>query len=260
MRLRGEQLTLAIPLYAKALDFRSEHPVLNDRRASELVDQIDFDFESIRSRGGEILVLRARQFDEWVREFLAKNSTAVVLNLGCGLDTRVARIDPPRGVSWIDIDLPDVIQLRREFFTEREGYRMLATSITEPEWLEEIPRHRPMIAVADGVLEYLNLSDVKTLFNRLTDNFHQGQLVFDVVNSDMLRSANARVQERTGATLRWGVDDLREINAIDPRLRQMDAFPLLATKFLPWRYKFLYGISFLFPRLRKAMRLVRFEF
>jgi O-methyltransferase involved in polyketide biosynthesis len=258
--LQGEQRTLAIPLYAKAMDFRSKRSILKDELASQLVDRIDFDFASIQSRAGGLLVLRARQLDEWIREFLAEQPEPVVLNLGCGLDTRIARIDPPASVSWFDIDFPEVIQLRRSFFAEAEGYRMLGSSITQPDWLTQIPRHRPVIIVADGVLGYLAPRDVKILLNRLTDNFHHGRIVFEVLNSYAVRSANERIGARTGATVKWGVDDLREVDALDPKLRRTDAIPLLGSKFVPSRYRLLYGFLFLFPRLRNSMRVLRFEF
>ncbi len=260
LQLKAEQQTLAIPLYAKALDFRSRHPILNDRRASEIVDQLEFDFEAVRPRVGPLLVIRARQFDEWIREFLGRESNAVVLNLGCGLDSRVERIAPPGAVDWFDVDFPEVIELRLKFFSERKGYRMIGASITHPEWLEQIPRHRPVIAVADGVLVYIAPEEVKALLNRMTDNFHHGQLVFDVLDSRALRRANERIHSRTGATLRWGVDDLHEIVALDPRLRLTAAYPLLGPKFVPRRYRFLNAIGILFPRVRTAMRLVRYDF
>jgi O-methyltransferase involved in polyketide biosynthesis len=260
LQLRAEQQTLVIPLYAKALDFRAERSVLNDRRSSEIVDLIDFNFESVKSRGGGLLVLRARQLDDWIREFLGKQPNAVVLNLGCGLDTRITRLNPLTSVSWFDIDFPEVIDVRRNFYSDRDGYRMVGCSITQPEWLEQIPRHRPVIVVADGVLEYVAPSDVEVLLNRVTDNFHHGQIVFDVLNSYALRAATERIHEHTGATLRWAVDDPREIVALDPKLRNTAALPLLASKFLPRRYKLVYAISFLFPRIRKSMRVLRFEF
>jgi O-methyltransferase involved in polyketide biosynthesis len=260
LQLRAEQQTLAIPLYAKALDFRSEHPILKDERASQLVDQIDFDFGAILSPAGRLLVVRARQIDEWVREFLVRQPEAIVLNLGCGLDTRISRINPPSSVSWFDVDFPEVIEVRRLFFSEREGYRMLGSSLTEPEWLAQIPRHRPVMAVADGVLGYVAPGDVKTLLNRLTDNFHHGEIVFDVLNSYAVRTGNSRISARTGATLKWAVDDLREVDTLDPKLRRTAAVPLLGSKFVPRRYRLLYGLSFLFPRLRRSMRVLRFEF
>ena len=77
---------------------------------------IDYDFDKLTGFGDRIMMpLRARQYDEWLREFLAAHRDAVVLNLGCGLDTRVSRIDPPTSVRWFDIDFPEVIDLRRNF-------------------------------------------------------------------------------------------------------------------------------------------------
>jgi O-methyltransferase involved in polyketide biosynthesis len=260
LRLHGEQQTLAIPLYAKALDYRSKHPILNDRMASELVNRLDFEFESIRSPAGALLVVRARQLDEWLREFLGRNPDSVVLNLGCGLDTRIARINPPSSVSWFDVDFPEVIQLRRVFFSDRDGYRMLGSSILQPEWLTQIPRHRPVVALADGVLEYLSEADVKTLLNRLTENFHHGSIMFDVLNSYAIRSATSRRAGSAVAGLKWPVDDLRNVDALDPKLRRTTVVPLLGSKFVPRRYRLLYALTYLTPNLRKSMRLIRYEF
>jgi len=73
-----------------------EHPILGDRFAADAVARIDYDFKQLKlPNGGEItLPLRAWHFDQWTRGFLAANPESTVLHLGCGLDTRVYRIDP----------------------------------------------------------------------------------------------------------------------------------------------------------------------
>ena len=166
LHLTGEKETLLITLYAKALDSRSKHSILGDRKADEMVNMIDYDFESLRGFGnGNVMVVRARQLDEWVREFLRSNPDAVVLNLGCGLDTRVTRIRPPPRVSWFDMDYPEVIAERRRFYSDAEGYRMLESSVTEQSWLEKVPAGRPAMIVAEGVLEYLTEEKVGSLLS-----------------------------------------------------------------------------------------------
>ena len=50
------------------------------------------------SQLGLAAVARARALDDWARSFLADHRDAVVLHLGCGLDARVYRIDPPATV------------------------------------------------------------------------------------------------------------------------------------------------------------------
>jgi O-methyltransferase involved in polyketide biosynthesis len=57
------------------------------------------------------LPVRAKHLDGWTREFLAAHPRSTVLHLGCGLDTRVYRVDPPAGARWYDVDLPAVIEL-----------------------------------------------------------------------------------------------------------------------------------------------------
>ncbi|MGK5558782.1 class I SAM-dependent methyltransferase [Actinomadura kijaniata] len=65
------------------------------------------------------MALRARRLDDWCAAFLGRHPDAVVLHLGCGLDSRVFRLDPGPSVSWFDVDLPNVVDLR----DRRVGHR-----------------------------------------------------------------------------------------------------------------------------------------
>ena len=85
------------------------------------------------------------------------------------------RINPPSTVHWFDIDFPDVIQLRKNFYTDQPGYQMIEASITDPTWLAEIPTGEPVMIIAEGVLEYLTGEEVKILLNRLTGYFSHGE-------------------------------------------------------------------------------------
>lgn len=100
VKLKGAQQTLLITLYAKALDSRSRRPVLGDRKADEVARAIDYDFQGTALPGNSrAMVVRARQTDEWVRDYLRGEPGSVVLNLGCGLDSRASRISPSSGSS-----------------------------------------------------------------------------------------------------------------------------------------------------------------
>lgn len=108
--LSGEQETLAIPLYATALDYRSKRSILHDQTADELVRSIDFDFERLRTPGNtRVPAARARQFHEWAREMLTVHLASLVRNPGCGLNTRVSRIPSP--ASLLGVALDDRLQL-----------------------------------------------------------------------------------------------------------------------------------------------------
>lgn len=85
----------------------------------------------------------------------------------------------PRGVRWFDVDLPEVVELRRELYAESDRYRMIAASVTAQEWLDEIPADRPVLIIAEGLLMYLREREVAQLLRRLTGRFSSGELVFD---------------------------------------------------------------------------------
>ena len=257
----GAQETLIIPLYAPALDYRSRHSILHDRKADELVRSMDIDFERLRTPGNtRVLAARARQFDEWVREFIAVNPSGVVLNLGCGLDPRISRIDPPGSILWIDLDFPEVIELRRGFFSEHDGYRMIASSVTTPGWIETLPTDRHVLAVAEGVFEYLTEDEVKAVVRRLIDRFGHGQILSDVMNSYALQRGNESLQGKTDARLRWAVDDLRRVDGFNTDWKRTATLSVLGLPFLPFRYRLLYRLASLSPNLRNAVRMVRYEF
>jgi O-methyltransferase involved in polyketide biosynthesis len=106
--------------------------------------------------------MRAWHFDQWTRAFLAANPESTVLHLGCGLDTRVYRIDPGPKVRWFDVDFPDVIALREPLYPARDGYRRIGSSVTDLAWLDAIPGDTPVLVVAEGLMMYLHEKDGTT--------------------------------------------------------------------------------------------------
>ena len=91
VHLTEEKATLLITLLAKAEDSKLPNSLLQDRFALEVIEQIDYDFDKLKvSRNLAVgLALRAKVLDDWARKFIAKHPNATVLNMGCGLDSRV---------------------------------------------------------------------------------------------------------------------------------------------------------------------------
>lgn len=203
-------------LYAKALDADAPRSILHDSYAKAAVAQLDYDWDltAITARRAPSVAIRTAHFDNWTREFLAVHPESVVLHVGCGLDARVYRIDPGPGVRWYDVDYPDVIGLRERVYPERQNYRMLPASVTDPEWLAEIPADRPALFLGEGLTMYLTKEDGLALLRRVVDRFPSGELQFDAFNTLGIRTqvTNAVVR-RSGSTLYWGIngpDDIRD--------------------------------------------------
>ncbi len=267
VHLTEEKETLLITLYVKALDNRSEKPVLSDQKADEMVNAIDYDFKKLIPpedlNSANLVVIRAKQIDTWIEEFLKTYPHAIVLNLGCGLDTRISRINPSEDVSWFDVDYPEVINLRRRFYSNQESYQMVESSLTELEWLEKIPDNKPVMAVAEGVLEYLTEDEVKTLLNRLTDHFSHGQIVFDVMNSFAIESGQKSLKKTTGAEHKWAVDDIQKVDVLNSKLKRISKLSIMGSKYihkLPLKYRLIYKIMYLIPNFKNMIRLLRYDF
>src|SRR5262249_21145504 len=132
------------------------------------------------------LPLRAKHLDGWTRDFLADHPRSTVLHLGCGLDSRVFRIDPPGDVRWYDVDHPEVIDLRRQLYPERVGYTLIGSAVTELGWLDGIATDRPALVVAEGLVIYLREREGIALFRAITEKFASGEFIFDSYNRKML--------------------------------------------------------------------------
>ncbi len=269
IRLTSEKETYLTTLYGKALDNRVENTILGDRFADEAVRRIDFDFEKLKlAKGGSItLPMRAKYLDVWTRQFLAANPESTVLHLGCGLDSRVYRIDPPASVRWYDVDQPEVIELRRRLYPERHDYEMIGSSVTDPRWLERIPADRPVLVVAEGLVMYLSEKDGIALFNRITETFRSGQLVFDAYSRLTVRLITLASRfGPTGVTLSWGIDDARALEKQVARLELVDAVPFLTMPELVARLsrtpveRAFYRLVDRVALMRESMQHLRYRF
>jgi methyltransferase (TIGR00027 family) len=210
-------------LYLRAYESGSSAPILGDTAAAEAVDRIDYDWARMRRamRPGSnqyLVTMRAKQLDDWCADFLRRHPNAVVLHLGCGMDTRALRLAPPETVQWFDVDQPDVIALRRKLYEDRNGYRMIGSSVTDEAWLDEVPTDRPTLMVAEGLVMYLTGPQVRALLHGITDRFGGGELAFDTVSPMGPRLSKIFTKGIT----KWGIRDARELERWNPRLRLLE--------------------------------------
>jgi O-methyltransferase involved in polyketide biosynthesis len=226
VELSGAPQTMLATLYAKALDTDLDAPILGDRHARKIVERIDYDWSktSITARNSPSVTIRSAHFDDWAREFLAANPRAVVLHLGCGLDSRYWRLAPGSEVEWYDIDYPDVAELAGTLFPAAGSHHhIVAASVTDPGWLANIPPDRPTLMIGEGLTMYLTEQDGIALLRRLVDRFTSGELQFDAFNRLAIKSQWMNtVVRRSGATLHWGIDRPDDILRAVPGIRLLD--------------------------------------
>jgi O-methyltransferase involved in polyketide biosynthesis len=217
--LSGVAETLLLPLYIRAMESQRPDALIKDDKAVALlaglnhdsawVTQMKVDEEDIVG-----LALRNRQIDGAARDFLARHPAAVVVHIGCGLDSRYERVDNGQ-VEWYDLDLPEVIELRRKIIGgEGPRYHLLAGSAFDSAWLDRVGSHRlrPFLFVAEGVLMYFEEAQIKALVLALRDHFPGAELVFDAFSPFLVRMNNFRISRtKIGARYRWGLKRGKEL-------------------------------------------------
>jgi len=267
--LSGTSETLLATLYARAQDALSEHPILGDQSAPEIASHLDVDFSSLRMRPTDIIgvAMRAKVFDRWTREFLAHHHDAVVLHLGCGLDSRAERVNPTPSVQWFDVDLPEVISLRHRLYPPRPGYSMIPASVTDPGWLIEIPSSRPTLIVGEGLTMYLPTSEGPALLRRFVTHIDSGEMAFDFYSRLAIRlSSLVPVLRKLRIRLDWGVSDPHELEHKVPgltvvnTLRSLEAADPSDLAALPWQFRAQLRTLAALPYLRNAGHISRYSF
>ncbi|TLD07511.1 hypothetical protein PgNI_10773 [Pyricularia grisea] len=229
--LHDVEETLLTTLFAKARDAESDKPILGDPYARPLLDRCAVDLNRPVFRGIDNgpairgIATRSRAIDDLVREFLDQHAgnPVTVVHLGCGMDTRALRIARGPDVRWVDLDLPDVADLRRRVITNPApagDYQLYGGDASDLAWLEKVPAGCETLVAAEGMLLYWEPSSVERLLRAVVEHFGSGELVFDVTSEVYVRlSDHVEMLQGNGARWRWGVDDTKIVERLHPGLR-----------------------------------------
>jgi O-methyltransferase involved in polyketide biosynthesis len=211
------QETLLIPLYARAQFTLAGSTLINDPKAVEIVEAIDYDFSVFDGKPSLLgCVVRTRILDHWVSRWMASHPGGTVVEIGAGLNTRFERLDDDV-THWLELDLPDAMSLRQRFFVDSGRRTLFAGSVTEAAFLD-IARTMPgpWCVVAEAVLWYVPESAIRSALARITDTLPGANVIFDTWGrwlfehqdeNDLLSDLDARVA--------WGVDDPGDIESWD---------------------------------------------
>jgi O-methyltransferase involved in polyketide biosynthesis len=261
-------LPLLGTLHARALDSQAPHSILRDEHARTLVERLDYDFATLGLRPLDAMrvAVRAAQLDAWAEDFMRRNPDAVVLHLACGLDTRFDRLQPPPGVRWYDLDLPEVIELRRRLLPAHGNCHVIASSVLDPAWLTTVPDDSPVLVIAEGLTQYLPKSQGTHLLRTLADRFPRGEMIFDIFSRLAIRTSRlVPAMRRADAQVVWGIDDPHALgHAIGAELIDekgaVEMRDRMDTSRMPRSYRILLRSASCVPAVQNAARLLRYRF
>lgn len=263
--LRGAAATLLFTLYLRRRDARSARPILGDPYAEPVYDRITHDVRALPllAGNGAAIVCRARQLDTWTRRFLAAEPHGQVLHLGCGLDSRPLRLELPPSVRWVDVDQPEVMEIRRRLYAFPAHVEQVAGSITDDGWWNAVDPDRPTLTVAEGLFMYVPADDVHATVDRVTTRLPRGEIAFDAV-APWTVPVSRRSQALVGvdARFRWSWDPAGFAHR-HPTLHELDDLSVYDEAAVReprlWLRPVLSAVGHV-PALQDAMRLHRFGF
>ncbi len=249
-----------IPLGMRAAESKRPDSIVCDPTAERIVATVDYDFSPFR--GAWItqvdIAVRTEIIDEIVRSLLEQHPRLVVANLGAGLDGRFDRLDNGR-VRWFDIDLPEVIALRRRFFDETDRRHFIPRSLLDFEWVDELDRQpdEQVLVIAEGVLHYFPEPDVRRLFTQIADRLPGADCVVHTTSPACVRHhSQNRIFRTFRAPFAWGVASARELTAWDPRIEFVTEEAFVDRHSARWRWlRFAKAIPFVGTELRASMKV-----
>lgn len=250
VKLDGVMETLMITLSVRAKDAASAAPVLNDQKAAEMVKRIDYDFSKFDSGVMSYygVLARAKMMDDQARLFIRKNPECAVVSVGCGLDTRFSRVDNGR-IQWYNLDFPEVIEQRKQFFEEHPRVQNIPKSALDPSWTQAVKTNgQPLLIISEGMLMYLHENEVAQLLEILTGGFECFEAHFDLLYKGLVNKGSMHdTVKKTGAQFNWGVKDGSEVVRLCPGLRQIGLinFTDEMRRLLPGAKKLLIPIMYL---------------
>ncbi len=229
--LDSVESTLFIPLQGRVYCSRNFPGILRDDRALELAATLD---PALLDWGGQsqyalmASAVRAHNVDHFVADFLARHPAGAVVSLGCGLETAFWR-DDNGSATFFEVDLPDVIDLRRKTLGEPARDLLVAGSAFEDAWAQRVRASHPgpYLLVAAGLFHYFDRRQVLRLMDGLT-SFGTCELTFDALNRRGMRRMGGYLRQlgHEDVTMSFSVDDARELTSeLSVPARVLDDLP-----------------------------------
>ena len=175
-------------------------------------------------------------------------------DVGAGLNARFERLDNGRA-RWLDIDLPDSIDLRRRFFAEHPRRHMQALSMLDPAWTSAARQlGRDQMVTAEGVLPYLRPDEVKRALALVAEHLGGAVVAFDTIAPTTADRAGGHGVPGTRARISWLCADPCEVEGwgLGYRLlasRTLADLPPAVQRRLPARYRYWLLVARAYPAL-----------
>lgn len=244
MNLTGVPRTALMTLRARVDEQKKLRPRFEDPTAKEWLKSLGWpkELNAHYTRWiQEKTAVRVAQIDDLVLDIRDALRTNRVIELGCGFSTRRQRL---KGLEWVEVDLPEIIQARAALDPPNSEHTSIARSVLDLSWMDQVETKDPekTTIVAEGLLYYLPLAEVRHLFEALRKKFPGAVMIYDVIGEVDFEKAREET-EALGAPVAWanatpfeqGMVDfgVASIPGAEPEKLMEDA---IRRFHMPWRF------------------------
>jgi methyltransferase (TIGR00027 family) len=163
------------------------------------------------------VVIRTHIIDSYLTELIGSGSVDTVINLGCGLDTRPYRMDLPRDLTWVEVDLPAMIAYKEERLKDdapRCRLERVAMDLSNADERRALfarlnAESKRAVILTEGVTPYLSNDDVAALAEAIREQPDFVYWINDYVSAELVKMLNnpRRKREMKNAPFLFAPDD-----------------------------------------------------
>ncbi|HSC46478.1 MAG TPA: class I SAM-dependent methyltransferase, partial [Gammaproteobacteria bacterium] len=166
-----------------------------DPYARQLAGERGAEIEKQVGMPGWPIVVRTQVLDELILKAVEEDGYDTVLNLAAGLDTRPYRLALPAALRWVEVDLPAMIDYKREALKDAKCFCRLERHAVD---LAEGAARRALFAkvgaaankvlvITEGLLIYLEPEEVKSLAADLRQPAAFKRWLLDLASPQLLK-------------------------------------------------------------------------
>lgn len=220
LKIGDVQETALVTLAIRASETARKNARIKDFMAKEIIDTLGVDvrkYDPFLSHEG--VVARIIMYKNQLNELIIRHPDALCVNLGCGFDDKFIQVDNGK-IMWYDVDLPDILAVRRKIYKDRERCIMKEGNALESNWTKGLPKQRSTnIIIMEGVLEYFTKEEVRKCLKMLCDSFEHGYLLAELHHPLLGRNTKYHdAVKHTKAQFHWGTKSGKEYLDLETRM------------------------------------------
>lgn len=228
--LKGVEKTMLLPLWGRYTESKKKNGLIQDMKCIEVVESMGIDFSNIEKEQHPLSrlawIARAWNSDHEINNLMCKDQEYTVICLGCGLDTAYFRLKR-NNIHWYDMDLPNVMEIRKKLLGISESITVISESILESSSYETIEVKGKLIVLALGILYYFTESEIKIILNNIASLSDDILMIMDYFSEKGVIVSNKMVLQNNQETkMIWYANNPEDIVSLHPGIQLVESYPM----------------------------------